>query len=293
MDSMEHMCPDFDDGKPLENNIVEANEKSTNDYEMLDQILLMYGINVTNLQWDDSIEDELPELEDDELSENIVRYMFDKYPLENGNVLPNTIVVLSAGIAYNTVEMEAVATRTTEVIGLAIKEMMETEIIPTVKEVYSGKMSQDTAILLVTWVYWVVTYIVRVQQLKVLHWSFELVRNELAYFGYVCVLMDTGQGTSMLFTRYLYVGATRGDILKLIVDKQDMDGVEESFTSLLSMIHDEILELMNLEGCRKVADVSVETNADNCPLRNGLDVFKYAIIDYSLAALSYGVQVSL
>ncbi|KAK4337842.1 hypothetical protein RND71_042329 [Anisodus tanguticus] len=73
MDYMEHMCPDFDDGTLLENNIVEANEKSTNDYEMLDKILLMYGINVTNLQWDDSIEDELPDLENDELSKKHCR----------------------------------------------------------------------------------------------------------------------------------------------------------------------------------------------------------------------------
>ncbi|KAK4366801.1 hypothetical protein RND71_014681 [Anisodus tanguticus] len=66
LDSLGPICPNFDDGTPLENHVVD------DEYEMLDQILLMYGINVTNLQWDDSEEDELLGLEDDELSENNV-----------------------------------------------------------------------------------------------------------------------------------------------------------------------------------------------------------------------------
>ncbi|KAJ8557323.1 hypothetical protein K7X08_002948 [Anisodus acutangulus] len=72
LDSLGPICPNFDDGTPLENHVVD------DEYEMLDQILLMYGINVTNLQWDDSEEDDLLGLEDDELSENNVGNMFDK-----------------------------------------------------------------------------------------------------------------------------------------------------------------------------------------------------------------------
>ncbi|KAJ8557144.1 hypothetical protein K7X08_002769 [Anisodus acutangulus] len=96
-------------------------------------------------------------------------------------------------------------------------------------------------------------------------WPFELLRNELTHLGYGCILMDTRQGTSILFTHYLYVGATKNQMVLSLV-----------------RIHDETLELLNLDGCKKVIDAIMEAIADNCFLLNDLDVSKYALTDYSL-----------
>ncbi|KAK4366570.1 hypothetical protein RND71_014450 [Anisodus tanguticus] len=104
-------------------------------------------------------------------------------------------------------------------------------------------------------------------------WPFELLRNELTHLVNGCILMDTRQGMSKLFTHYLYVGATKNQMVLSLV-----------------RIHDETLELLNLDGCKKVADASMEAIADNCFLLNDLDVSKYALTDYSLDVLSYGVK---
>ncbi|KAK4359920.1 hypothetical protein RND71_022149 [Anisodus tanguticus] len=61
----------------------------------------------------------------------------------------------------------------------------------------------------------------------------------------------------------------------------------------LSRRHDKTLKLLNLDEWRVVADASLMAVVDNFPLLNDLVVSKCALTDYSLAALSYPVQVSL
>ncbi|XP_016445295.2 EIN3-binding F-box protein 1 [Nicotiana tabacum] len=61
----------------------------------------------------------------------------------------------------------------------------------------------------------------------------------------------------------------------------------------LARLHSETLEVLNLDGCRKVTDASLVAIADNCPLLNDLDVSKCSITDSGVAALSHGVQVNL
>ncbi|KAJ8563496.1 hypothetical protein K7X08_031948 [Anisodus acutangulus] len=128
---------------------------------------------------------------------------------------------------------------------------------------------------------------------------------------------------------FTYIGVARGNILKLTVDDQKVDGVEEIITPVLSLSafllslsiqscpefestilamtygvrlvkaivvplarrHDETLELLNLDGWREVADASLMAIADNFPLSNDLDVFECAITDYK--PLSCEVQVNL
>ncbi|XP_070051811.1 uncharacterized protein [Nicotiana tomentosiformis] len=56
---------------------------------------------------------------------------------------------------------------------------------------------------LVAWVCGGVTFIARVQQqLEVLYWSSETLSEELAQCGYKYILLDTGQGTTTLVTRF-------------------------------------------------------------------------------------------
>ncbi|KAK4369985.1 hypothetical protein RND71_009460 [Anisodus tanguticus] len=61
----------------------------------------------------------------------------------------------------------------------------------------------------------------------------------------------------------------------------------------LARLHGETLELLNLDGCRKVTDASLVAIADSCPLLNDLGVSKCSITDSGVAALSHGVQVNL
>lgn len=61
----------------------------------------------------------------------------------------------------------------------------------------------------------------------------------------------------------------------------------------LARLHGESLELLNLDGCRKITDASLVAIADNCPLLNDLDVSKCSITDSGVAALSHGVQLNL
>lgn len=61
----------------------------------------------------------------------------------------------------------------------------------------------------------------------------------------------------------------------------------------LARLHGETLEVLNLEGCRKLTDASLVAIADNCSLLNDLDVSKCLISDDGVAALSRGVQHNL
>lgn len=91
------------------------------------------------------------------------------------------------------------------------------EVLLTVSIIYIGdhtvqmKMAMQCTVYwstasvvhLVAWVCGVMTSIARVQQqLEVLHWSSESLREELVQRGYKCISLDTGQGTTTLATRF-------------------------------------------------------------------------------------------
>ncbi|CAH9103004.1 unnamed protein product [Cuscuta epithymum] len=62
----------------------------------------------------------------------------------------------------------------------------------------------------------------------------------------------------------------------------------------LARLHGQTLEVLNLDGCRKVTDASMEAVAENCIFLNDLDVSKCSITDSGVAVLSHhGVQMNL
>ncbi|XP_022893425.1 EIN3-binding F-box protein 1-like isoform X1 [Olea europaea var. sylvestris] len=61
----------------------------------------------------------------------------------------------------------------------------------------------------------------------------------------------------------------------------------------LARLHGGALELLNLDGCHKVTDASLEVLANNCPLLYDLDLSKCSITDSGVDALSCGVQPNL
>lgn len=77
------------------------------------------------------------------------------------------------------------------------------------------------------------------------------------------------------------------------VNLSDCLNLTDQVVLSLAMRHGETLELLNLDGCRKVTDASLVAIADYCPLLIDLDVSKSAITDSGVAALSRGVQVNL
>ncbi|CAK9147114.1 unnamed protein product [Ilex paraguariensis] len=77
------------------------------------------------------------------------------------------------------------------------------------------------------------------------------------------------------------------------VNLSDCLNLTDKVVSALARLHGGTLELLNLEGCRKITDASLLAIADNCALLNDLDVSKCSITDSGLAALSLGVQLNL
>ncbi|XP_022143144.1 EIN3-binding F-box protein 1-like [Momordica charantia] len=63
--------------------------------------------------------------------------------------------------------------------------------------------------------------------------------------------------------------------------------------STLVRLHGGTIEVLNLDGCRKITDASLVAIADGCLLLNELDVSKCAISDAGLAFLSSSEQINL
>lgn len=61
----------------------------------------------------------------------------------------------------------------------------------------------------------------------------------------------------------------------------------------LTRLHGGTLELLNLEGCRKITDASLVSVADNCLVLNDLDVSKCGITDSGIKILSCAEQLNL
>ncbi|KAJ8551642.1 hypothetical protein K7X08_021657 [Anisodus acutangulus] len=83
----------------------------------------------------------------------------------------------------------------------------------------------------------------------------------------------------------------RPGLIKVILG--DRLNLPNEVVGSLTRRHDKTLKLLNLDEWRVVADASLMAVADNFPLLNDLVVSKCALTYYSLAALSYAVQVSL
>ncbi|XP_059276569.1 EIN3-binding F-box protein 1-like [Lycium ferocissimum] len=77
------------------------------------------------------------------------------------------------------------------------------------------------------------------------------------------------------------------------VNLSDCLNLTDQMVFSLARRHGAALELLNLDGCRKVTDTSLVAIAEYCPLLNDLDVSKCAITDSGVVALSHGVQVNL
>ncbi|CAJ1975471.1 unnamed protein product [Sphenostylis stenocarpa] len=67
----------------------------------------------------------------------------------------------------------------------------------------------------------------------------------------------------------------------------------DNTVSELARLHGGTLELLNLDGCRKITDASLVAIAHNCLLLNDLDVSKCAITDAGIAVLSNARQLTL
>ncbi|KAI4376896.1 hypothetical protein MLD38_014603 [Melastoma candidum] len=69
--------------------------------------------------------------------------------------------------------------------------------------------------------------------------------------------------------------------------------LSDKVASAVARMHGWTLEVLNLEGCRKVSDASLLKIAENCPLLNDLDVSMTAITDCGVAALAEANYLNL
>lgn len=67
----------------------------------------------------------------------------------------------------------------------------------------------------------------------------------------------------------------------------------DKFVVDLARVHGGTLEVLNLEGGRRITDDSLAAIAENCVLLNDLDVSKCGITDSGVSCLSEGVQINL
>ncbi|KAL3535867.1 hypothetical protein ACH5RR_004328 [Cinchona calisaya] len=77
------------------------------------------------------------------------------------------------------------------------------------------------------------------------------------------------------------------------VNVSDCINLTDKVIVALAGLHGGTLELLNLEGCKKVTDASLVTIADSCLFLNDLDISKCSITDAGVAALSGGVHQNL
>ncbi|OWM71753.1 EIN3-binding F-box protein 1-like [Punica granatum] len=77
------------------------------------------------------------------------------------------------------------------------------------------------------------------------------------------------------------------------VNLSDCPNVTDEAISALVMIHGGTLQMLNIDGCRKVTDASLEAIADNCLLINDLDLSKCAVTDAGISVLSSAEQINL
>ncbi|KAK7411176.1 hypothetical protein VNO78_02608 [Psophocarpus tetragonolobus] len=97
-------------------------------------------------------------------------------------------------------------------------------------------------------------------------------------------------------------GVTDAGLLPLLENCQDglvkvnLAGcwnLTDNVVSELARLHGGTVELLNLDGCRKITDASLVAIADNCLLLNDLDLSKCAITDAGVAVLSGARQLTL
>lgn len=97
-------------------------------------------------------------------------------------------------------------------------------------------------------------------------------------------------------------GITDASILPLLescesglvkVNLTDCLNLSDEVVLSLARLHGQTLQVLNLDGCRKVSDASMVAVAENCAMLNDLDVSKCSITDSGVAALSHGVQTNL
>ncbi|XP_068647976.1 EIN3-binding F-box protein 1-like [Aristolochia californica] len=97
-------------------------------------------------------------------------------------------------------------------------------------------------------------------------------------------------------------GATDGGLLMLLESceaglvKVNLAGcinVSDAVVSALTKLHGETLEVLNLDGCRKITDESLVAIAKNCSLLVDLDVSKSGVSDFGVATLASAKQLDL
>ncbi|KAL3629595.1 Transcription factor COE2 [Castilleja foliolosa] len=77
------------------------------------------------------------------------------------------------------------------------------------------------------------------------------------------------------------------------VNLSDCVNLSDEVVLALSSLHGKTLEVLNLDGCQKITDASLEALSNTCPSLNDLDVSRCSITDSGVVALSYGVQSNL
>lgn len=77
------------------------------------------------------------------------------------------------------------------------------------------------------------------------------------------------------------------------VNLSECSNLTDEVVLALARLHGSTLELLNLDGCPKISDATLDALADSCPLLNDLDVSRCSITDAGVAALSRGVQSNL
>lgn len=77
------------------------------------------------------------------------------------------------------------------------------------------------------------------------------------------------------------------------VNLTDCLNLSDEVVVSLARLHGQTLQVLNLDGCRKISDASISAVAENCAVLKDLDVSKCAITDSGVADLAHGVQMNL
>ncbi|KAK9280232.1 hypothetical protein L1049_013919 [Liquidambar formosana] len=89
----------------------------------------------------------------------------------------------------------------------------------------------------------------------------------------------------------LLLESCESDLVK--VNLSNCVNLTDKVVSTMAKLHGWTLELLNLDGCRKITDVSLVAIAENCLLLSDLNVSNCAITDYGISVLACAKKLNL